>query len=57
MQSRIVNRGNRTVLEIEADSSGFDRQMVADAAWAAHGLRPGQVAVEFLNASTTEDDK
>jgi hypothetical protein len=56
MQSRIVNRGNRTVLEIETDSTGFDRQMVADAAWAAHGLRPGSVSVEFLNPSTENDN-
>ena len=42
------------VLEIEAISTGFDRQMVAAAALAAHGLHPGDVVVEFISPTTNE---
>ena len=57
MQSRIINKGNRTVIEVECGSTGLDRQVAMDAVWASHGLRPGQVPVNFVDPTTTEDDR
>ncbi len=52
MQSRVVSKGNRFVLEIELDHSEVDIDVkeAARAALAAHGLRPGSVEVVFLDA-------
>jgi hypothetical protein len=55
MQSILVNRGNHLTLEIDMGrSTGIDRQAAALAALAGHGLREGQVVIEFVNRSTTE---
>jgi hypothetical protein len=57
MQSRLIFR-NRPIIEIDlGQSTGVDREAAAAAALAAHGLRPGQAAIDFLNSSTTEDDR
>ena len=55
MESRLINRGNRWCLEVEADSTGVDRAEVARLLLDLHGLREGQVEVVFTNASTQEN--
>jgi hypothetical protein len=55
MESILGNRGNHLALEITLDFTGVDRQAAASAAFAGHGLREGQVVIEFVNRSTTED--
>ena len=54
MESRLINKGSKMVLEIQLDSTGLDRAAVARAMLAAHGLRDGQAAVEFVSPSTSE---
>lgn len=56
MKSMIRNTGRGMVLEIELDSTGGNRDALELAALCSHGLRPGQVAVEFLTPSTQEND-
>jgi hypothetical protein len=54
MESRLINKGNKMVLEIELYSTSTPRDQAAALALALHHLRPGQVEIVFINPSTEE---